>query len=337
MGSSQQTERIAIAGAGVAGAYLYRLLKNRGIEADIFDVSHPTRCGLSPCAWGTTGEFRKLVKLVGLDPEKYILRSFDCLVVDEMRVKAELMTIDKPKFIHDLLAGDHIKRSKLSMRDYDRIVDATGVSRYFLPKIEKDTVLSCHQSLLEAADHLEIGIRTQGTGYAWCFPLSGRTYHIGFGNIDADPRLMLNNTGWLPGTTSGDRGKVVCGCASRIRLTGPHGSRPFVIQRSLGGPSAGVWGVGEAIGCVAPLAGEGIVPAMKSALLLFRHWDDADGYTRAILKQFDWMKEEQKVLEKLIHRIRLGNGDARALWMNARKRGVKISVAQASLLMMRLR
>lgn len=336
MGSIHHRAKIGIAGAGVAGAYLHRLLKNHGIEADIFDVPHPTRCGLSPCAWGTTGEFKKLVEIIGLRPEKYILRSLDYLIVDQMRVKAELMTIDKPRFINDLLEGAHIERSKLSLKDYDRVVDATGISRVFLPKIEKDIVLSCYQSLLEATDYLENGVRTMGTGYAWCFPLSGSTYHIGCGNVDGDPRLLLKNTGWLRGTTSHVRGKVVCGCVARIRLTGPHGSQPFVSQGYLGGPSPGVWGVGEAIGCVAPLAGEGIAPAMRSALLLFRHWDDAEGYTKAILKEFDWMKEEQKVLGKLIRKERLGNGDAKVLWLNARKRGVKINIKQASALMRRL-
>ncbi|MDZ7696224.1 MAG: hypothetical protein U5R49_04585 [Deltaproteobacteria bacterium] len=175
--------------------------------------------------------------------------------------------------------------------------------------IDKDIVLSCRQSLLEADDSLEIGVRTLETGYAWCFPLSDRTYHIGYGNVDATPLSMQDKTGWFPGAASEVRGKFVCGCTARIRLTGPHLSQPFVCPGSLAGGSAEVWGVGEAIGCVAPLAGEGIAPAMRSALLLFRHYDDAGGYTRAVLKEFDWMRGGKKVVDKLIHKERIGNWD----------------------------
>ena len=81
----------------------------------------------------------------------------------------------------------------------------------------------------------------------------------------------------------------------RIRLTAPHNSQPFVAA----GSDGEVWGVGEAIGCVAPLAGDGIVPGMKSVQLLMKWWDDPSGYTRAVLKEFDWMKKERAVIDKL--------------------------------------
>jgi len=324
-------ERIAIAGAGVAGAYLYRLLRNHGVDAEVFDVPHRTRCGLSPCAWGTTKDFNKLVELTGLRPEKYILQSFDHLVVDEMRVKAEIMTIDKPALINDLLAGARIKSSAQELKDYGRIIDATGVSRVFLPKILDDIILTCSQRLIETADRLDIGIKTLGAGYAWCFPLSSQTYHIGFGDIHPELGTALKERGWFCDDSENHR-KVVCGCKAQIRLTGPHNSQPFV---SLS-PFGRVWGIGEAIGCVAPLTGEGIVPAMKSCLILLHHWSDSDGFIGAILKEFNWMRGEYEILDKLLHKKRLGNGDTRALWMAARRKGVKINIKQASELMHRL-
>ncbi len=39
--------KVAIAGAGMTGAYLYRLLKNEGREADLFDRGQVGRCGLT--------------------------------------------------------------------------------------------------------------------------------------------------------------------------------------------------------------------------------------------------------------------------------------------------
>jgi len=74
--------KVAIAGAGITGAYLYRLLRNRGQEVEIFGRDPGTRCGLNPCAWGTSRGFAELVKISGLDPEKYWLRRSDYVTMD---------------------------------------------------------------------------------------------------------------------------------------------------------------------------------------------------------------------------------------------------------------
>jgi len=43
--------KIAIAGAGTTGAYAYRLLKKRGLHADVYQRDCRTACGINPCAW----------------------------------------------------------------------------------------------------------------------------------------------------------------------------------------------------------------------------------------------------------------------------------------------
>jgi hypothetical protein len=53
---------IAIGGAGVTGAYLYRLLNNQGHQVDLFYHDPGTRCGQSPWAWGISRGFPELVK-----------------------------------------------------------------------------------------------------------------------------------------------------------------------------------------------------------------------------------------------------------------------------------
>ena len=47
--------KIAIIGAGMTGAYLYKLLVAKGHSVDIFDRYPGTRCGLTPCAWEPVG------------------------------------------------------------------------------------------------------------------------------------------------------------------------------------------------------------------------------------------------------------------------------------------
>ena len=55
--------RVAIGGAGIAGAYMFRLLRENGIDADLFDIEWKNRCRLRPCAWGLvpSAEFERLV------------------------------------------------------------------------------------------------------------------------------------------------------------------------------------------------------------------------------------------------------------------------------------
>ena len=41
---------IAIAGAGITGGYLAKLLEQRGISPDVYDgMDHDTRCGCHSC------------------------------------------------------------------------------------------------------------------------------------------------------------------------------------------------------------------------------------------------------------------------------------------------
>jgi flavin-dependent dehydrogenase len=40
--------KIAIAGAGTTGAYAYRLLKKRGLNADVYQRDCRTACGINP-------------------------------------------------------------------------------------------------------------------------------------------------------------------------------------------------------------------------------------------------------------------------------------------------
>jgi flavin-dependent dehydrogenase len=60
--------RIAIAGAGLAGSYAYRLLALRGCRTvDIFDIRHRIACGIHPCGFGVDDRFDELVGHAGLD------------------------------------------------------------------------------------------------------------------------------------------------------------------------------------------------------------------------------------------------------------------------------
>ncbi len=319
--------KIAIAGAGLTGAYLYRLLKNRGQDPEIFNQKPGTKCGISPCAWGTTRGFTELVAAAGLAPVEYVAQQPDYILMDEIRVSADLMTFEKPKLIRDLLAGAEIKNPPIPVSEYGRIIDASGVCRALLPKIPEDLILPCIQWRIRAGANLENRIKLGKIGYAWCFPLSENEYHIGCGSLISDPAKILNDLGWVSGKGQSD-GKV-CACKGEIRITGPHASLPFVSEK--------IWGVGEAIGCVAPLAGDGVVPGMKSVQLLLKCWDDPKGYTRAILKEFSWMKSERRIVDKLRRNLPPSLAEAWVLKKNSVRMGMHVPLKNAAQLLRRLR
>jgi len=315
--------RIAIAGAGMTGAYLYRLLKNRGGAPEIFDTKTANACGLTPCAWGTSADFAPLVAAAGLSPGKYLLSDMDHLVIDDLRVKLTLSTFDKPALIADLLGDARVSRGPIPAGSFDRIIDATGTARAFLPPIPDDIRLECCQHLVESATPLGNRVRITRCGYAWCFPLSKARYHVGCGSLDEDPASFLQEIGWLGAGERGAASRALCGCRGAIRLTGPRLSTPFVTQ---GNPS--VWGVGEAIGCVAPLVGDGVVPGMRSVELLLRHWNDPDGYREAVLTEFGWMDEERAVVDALKKGIVVGVREAGVLLRNSRRMKLQLGIRE---------
>jgi flavin-dependent dehydrogenase len=326
VGGEARVMKVAIVGAGMTGAYLFRLLNDNGHEVHIFDRKEQgTSCGLTPCAWGTSADFIGHVGKAGLDAGQYILRRFDHVWMDDVRISADLITFDKPRLVRDLLQGAAIRFAPLPTRSFDRVIDATGVARALLPAIADDIIMECRQYLVETDEPLESRIRLGGIGYAWCFPLAGNLYHIGCGSLLADPQRILEQLGWLESNPPRHGKKVLCGCAGKIRLTGPHQSQPFVT----GGCGEGIWGVGEAIGCVAPLVGDGIVPGMRSVQLLLDAWNDSRQYREAVLDEFSWMKGERGVVDSLRRAEGVGLREALVLRKNSRRMGMRVGIREA--------
>jgi len=317
----------------MTGAYLYRILKKEGYDADLFDQKRISRCGLKPCAWGTSAGFIELVEQAGLDAEKYILRRLDYVLMDDVRIKAELMVFDKPRLVKDLLDGAEINFTPLQSNRYDRVIDATGASRALLPPIRDDIVMGCRQYLIETREPLENRIKLGGIGYAWCFPLSRDLYHVGCGSLLSDPQRILKDLGWLESSSQRYEKKILCSCSGNIRLTGPFQSQPFVAE----GTGEGIWGIGEAIGCVAPLAGDGIVPGMRTVQLLLNNWDKPKEYTNAVLDEFSWMKDERGVIDKLREGKAMGLREAGILRKNSKRMGMQVGIGDAVALLKNLR
>lgn len=279
-------ERVAIIGAGPAGAYLYRLLRLRKphFNVQLFDLGNSTQCREKPCGWATSHPelFSQLCQEAGI--EVPFLASYDHTVVvirnRETKFGSNIAVLDKPAFLESLTSKE-VKGERPPLEEFDRIVDATGYSRAYLKLSPAYTVFTVQKRC-----HVEFDAPFYyflGRGWIWLIPL-GKEAHVGAGSARGfeDAEDMLKKIGL-------ESLAAVCGCSAPIHCGGFR--KPFV--------SGKTWGLGEAIGLVDPVTGEGIVPAMLSAKLMLENWGDPEGYERAIEKTFWMVPKEAKTAKRL--------------------------------------
>ncbi|MCL4452465.1 MAG: NAD(P)/FAD-dependent oxidoreductase [Candidatus Thermoplasmatota archaeon] len=244
--------RIAVAGLGSSGSYLLHLLTRSGFDAFGFD---PKREGYYiPCGYAANRHsMTDLLSWTKLDFSSYIESKAEEVIFSgtsqrEIRFRSRgMVTFDKNKLEADLLKECRWSRTAVKGQ-YDLLVDATGVSRRYLPKVEDYRMHTVeYVTGIEEKKEFQFRYFSHGSGYFWIFP-RGDKYHVGAGS---DSVTMIKDS-LSPYTPE----KVV---SRDIRL------KPLMHSISDGN----VIGIGEAIGTVSPITGEGIVPSMKSAFLLF--------------------------------------------------------------------
>lgn len=327
-------ERIAIAGAGVSGAWLYRSLSDLGRAVDVYDVrDRVTACGIHPCAWGVSPDFLRLMRGRRADPDAYITNRVRQVETEGRLLQAEVYLIDKPRLIRDLLEGAEVSRTEIPAGRYDRVLDCTGAARAYLPAPAQGDMLCETQQLrlrIPALSDNTIRIRYAKAGYGWLFPLGNHLFHVGAGAFLTpcdDLDQMLRYAGLLDDDNRVTGARRACACRSTIRMTGPHGALPHVdLNSPLGCP---VWGVGESIGTVSPITGEGIMHAIRCAGLYLEHEDDPEAYSDAVLREFSWMTEERRMMDRAAARRRLSLSDWRILQRNAQIMGIRVGIPDA--------
>ena len=334
---------IAIAGAGIAGGYLARLLEQKGLIADVYDgMEHHTRCGCRSCGWGAPRSIGTYLTTIGLELKDYLLEPMPTMNFDGLVATTPLCTIDKPRLIRDITRGFEVKRKNLGPEEageYDVVVDATGIRRSFLPPCQADLILPTLQqrTIVESRDgeHIEAGVygnRIPGLGYLWIFPLGNNEYHIGIGGIglerldDLLDKYYQDMSGRFSFTTR-------CSCVGSVRVASPYYSTPFSTTKTRNeGTNQLIIGTGESIGTVAPFTGEGIVFSLECAKMLADTWLDPVRYTRSVLARFAWMKKERETLDYLLSRHGKGGPRLRDRWRffrNARRSGIGLPFVEA--------
>jgi len=279
--------KIAVCGMGVAGSYLMARLKENHDVVGFERMNEKDHDSI--CAWGSSkSKMQELCKKADIDFEKYIIHDGKNLYIEindehkfDIKLKG-LCTYDKIGIIRDMTKGCKVhygitpKLSDLE-RDFDLIVDATGFYRMYLPKPSNDFYLPTYQYKIEYENKVPMddfyvkpfrGI----TGYFWYFPLSKNLAHIGAGdyrkNHVKETDEFLKKYG----------GKITKTVGRPIRLATPDRCEPFYHGK--------VVGVGESIGTVYPLLGEGIIPSMICADIFIKNMGNNEKYRKEVLTYF---------------------------------------------------
>jgi flavin-dependent dehydrogenase len=295
--------KIAIAGAGVAGSYLGRLLQKKGHEIEIFESSTKEN-HWAVCAWGASRHMlSKFSKHAGLNFDDYILHVGKILRMDlpnniqEFLDLKGLVTYDKHRWEHDLLEGVKITYGikcipeTFPFKKYDYVIDCTGLHRTLLPKSKQDFIIPAYEYLVENIQGIEefyvIGYKC-ARGYFWYFPLKNGMGYVGAGDIDK------NYYGVGEFFKQHPEARIVKKIGRPIRLAPPKRMEPF--------NCGNVIGVGESIGCVFPMLGEGIIPSLLCCNILLEVFDKSDSkfdfkrYRKKVLKKFEYYDDVYRIV-----------------------------------------
>lgn len=237
-----------------------------------------------PCGYAVNlHSMRNYLQKVGIDLDEYVQsEARDIEIASSDRSyhfkSIGLGTVDKNKLINDLLVGMPLENRHLQTALGDFTVDATGISRSLLGPPLDDFTMIAKEYLCNTAEHKDFYFKyfPGGNGYYWEFPLRNR-WHIGAGS----PSLEIIDR------ELGKRDHILV-TGRRIRL------KPLFDEVR----KDKIFGIGEAIGAVSPITGEGIMPSIKTAECFFnavsRHSDPESvekAYMACVRKEIGYFED----------------------------------------------
>ena len=295
--------KFGIVGAGVAGSFLASTLKQRGNEVEVFEWC-PKDLHFPVCAWGASRNMLShFSKIAGLNFDDYIFHVGKRIEIRLPNGKKEflnclgLVTYDKKKWESDLLDGIKINYGVRCTQDnfpfhkYDYVFDCTGFHRSLLPKpSEKELVIPAWEYLVDnvhdANEFYIIGYK-RAMGYFWFFPLDGDRAYVGAGDMN---RVYGGVSEFFK---EQPQSKVLTKIGRPIRITPPTRMEPIA--------NGNVIGVGESVGCVFPLLGEGIIPSLICSEILLDLFENneysAKEYKKQLFKKMGYYDDVYQVIK----------------------------------------
>lgn len=259
---------ILIVGAGVSGSYLGRELHSHtDHNVSVVDSRSKEKAGMD-CAWGIPQD-SLFISLLGTElvPDDYILHRSSQVTFGGVQIKLDdLTTFHKHRWILDMLEPISVewktKGREKHLPSYDLVIDATGPARALLPDIPEDQEwkVPCYQERVTwntEPPFEDFYAEPKGAGYLWFFPLGPEEAWVGCGSHTHDQVKAVEEFNEEHGLETKFRtGGVVRGLP-------PSKSEPFFhISGTM------ILGVGESIGAISPLTGEGNSFSFETALIL---------------------------------------------------------------------
>lgn len=287
--------KVAVIGIGVAGAYLMNQLNDfHDVQVMGFERMEEKNHD-AVCAWATCENVMKdYTKKCGLDFDNYILHDGKKMTVDigkgidsgksiDINLKG-MISYDKLGLIQDMIRGTNITYNKvpdkkLLEQEFDLIIDSTGFHRHYLPKLKDELWIPCIQYKVKydnqvPFDDFYLKAFPSLSGYFWYFPLGNGYAHIGSGDF----RRKHTNE-FLELFLRKYKCTVIKKVGRPVRITPPSNCIPFSDGRK-------TIGVGESIGTVYPLLGEGIIPSTICAEIFIKNMYDLTKYFSEVLDYF---------------------------------------------------
>jgi flavin-dependent dehydrogenase len=281
--------KIAVAGIGVAGAYLMnRLSDMHDVQVTGFErMPHDQHDAV--CAWATCENVMSgLARNCGLNFDDYVLHDGRHMKVDlgagsiDLKLRG-MVSYDKLKLIQDMVRGTEIKFGRAPRKeelepDFDLIIDATGFHRNYLPRLHDELWIPCvqykvrYQQGREPYDDFYLKTFPAMTGYFWYFPLGNGYAHVGAGDFAKGHNQLVDEF------LSKHDCEVIKKVGRPVRITPPASCEPFTDGKCVG--------VGESIGTVFALLGEGIIPSTWCADLFVQNMHDLAAYRDAVIEKF---------------------------------------------------
>jgi flavin-dependent dehydrogenase len=292
--------KIAVIGIGVAGAYLMNRLSQAHDDSVIGFERMSKAQHDAVCAWATCENVMSgLAKNCCLNLDDYVMHrgktmrvSLDNIHTTDssenyIDIKLNGMVIyNKIKLIQDMIKGTKIEFGKVPKKenletDFDIIIDSTGFHRNYLPKPKEEFWIPCIQYKVkydigkEPFSDFYLKAFPSMAGYFWYFPLGNGYAHIGAGDFE-----RKQNNKFVDDFLSRYKCQIIKKVGRPVRISPPKNCEPFTDGKK-------VIGVGESIGTVYPLLGEGIIPATWCADILIQHMYDREKYRKEVLKKFE--------------------------------------------------
>lgn len=295
---------IHVIGAGSAGASLAYFLKDE-FNVKIYEMK--SDLGLKPCAWGVPKEIEEYIKI----PKRVILNNIykykiylDGELLVERSSKSPLgYIIDKREFLKWLLEGVDVEFSKyirfrnrkpiLNVRSDDIVVIATG---YLFHRDRTWRMLTVQYTLSDInidSTVMEMWFSSDIVGYLWIFPKGKKEAKVGICGFLTYFELISRLNEFIKDHPQLKTGVIKKRETSYIYVGG--------INEEL--YNLDYYVIGEALGTVFPITGEGIRPSVISAYALARALKHATSFREEFEKtqipqQISLQKQAVEILLK---------------------------------------